>query len=1012
MNQRSSLIGWLFAIGVLALMIDAAVETVWSGTRFGWADAGAIAICLVAILACSLGWLGSRLKPGAPRVASISVVALSVLVAVTAWLPGGTSDGLRLLGMSTSVLLSVVAAGATALAGVVLLRLQRVPAWAKAVIAALALYALAAFVLNVLRPAAFPLLFRGRSFWTSLPVWLQGATVGGLILVPLAAIVAAVQSVWNRQSGTGPRLAVRAAVFLAVGACTSMAALRAPAFPGVDASFGGISPGTGATPDTPRDVAARWAALTRGSAADQARRRSEVAEYLDRLFDDLQRAAGDLPRETFDPDAVVSRVGRDPQRLLEWLRDNTYWVPYRGALRGPLGVLMDRVGNDLDRALLLARLLHGAGVHVRLVHAQLDDVQARAVLANARPVPADREAMLQPPETRASRAPTAPARASQLPGAGAAWISSALREASQRRNEQGRRHLTEADARVGAQVPRLETALREAARPAAETGAREASARDHWWVQHEQNGAWIDLDPMTPGEREAAASKTYEADSDGTFPLDASLCHQLLIRVIVEQWKGSRLTTQKALEHTVRPYEVIGQPVTLRHAPYRWPGGLMADGDVSAAGPLGRAILDQREWTPILTVGNRRIVQDRFTTAGDVVRGGRGGLEGAGPGGVVGGLFGAMGGEEEAEPGQLTAEWIEYEVRAPDEPPRIERHEIFDLIGPAARAAKAHLKPSIGEADSLRRGLALLGEVDTLAQVADFSPLFYGDMACRQLLGNRAAWVEALREDDATRRRERILALEQPGGTMGPLYAYAFSRRVLSPVRRSVYLDSINLVNVRVRGQVNASGRLEWGALIDVLTNGVDVLPDPSRAPFGVRLAQGVADTVAEYLAVGAGEHAVSTTSVFAAAAAQGRGELLLRDAGDARWQHLPAAPDVRARVEGDLRSGFLVVLPDRPVDGRLGWWRVDPRDGSAIGVMDDGFHQGGTEKVKTDTVVDVEANAVTRPGYFSQNASDWAKVQAERLNIPIYSARYFQLFEEIVDFQCELKIWGLFGVV
>jgi hypothetical protein len=1004
MNQRSSLTGWLFAIGVAALMVDAAVETVWSGTRFGWAAAGATGICLVVILACALGWLGSRLQPGAPRVASILVLALAALVAATAWLPGGTSDGLRLLGMSTPVLLSVVVAGATALAGVVLLRLPRVPAWAKAVIAALALYALAAFVLNVLRPAAFPLLFRGGSFWTSLPVWLQGATVGGLILVPLAAIVSAVQSVRARQRGAGPRLAVPAAVFLAVGACTSIAALRAPAFPGVDASLGGGSPGTGATPDTPRDVAARWAALTQGSAADQARRRSEVAEYLDHLFDDLQRAAGDLPRETFDPDAVVSRVGRDPQRLLQWLRDNTYWVPYRGALRGPLGVLMDRVGNDLDRALLLARLLHGTGAHVRLVHAQLDDVQAGAALANARPVPADREATLQPSETRASREPAAPA--------GAAWVSSALREASQRRDEQGRRHLAEADARVGAQAPRLETALREAARPAADTGAREASARDHWWVQHEQDGTWIDLDPMTPGEHAAAsASETYEADSDGTFPLDARLCHQLLIRVIVEQWKGSRLTTRKALEHTVRPYEIIGQPVTLRHAPYRWPGGLIGDGDVSAAGPLGRAIRDQREWTPILAVGNRRIVQDRFTTAGDVVRGG-GGAESAGPSGVMGDLFGAMSGEEEAEPGQLTAEWIEYEVRAPDEAPRVERHEIFDLIGPAARAAKAHGKPSIGEADSLRRGLALLGEVDTLAQVADFSPLFYGDMACRQLLGSRAAWVEALREDDATRRRERILALEQPGGTMGPLYAYAFGRRVLSPVRRSVYLDSINLVNVRVRAQVDASGRLEWGGLIDVLTNDVGVLPDPSRAPFDVRLAQGVADTVAEYLAVGAGEHAVSTTSVFAAAAAGGRGELLLRDAGDARWQHLPASPDVRARVEADLRSGYLVVLPDRPVDGRLGWWRVNPRNGSAIGVMDDGFHQGGTEKIKTETAVDVEANAVTRPGYFSQNASDWAKVQAQKLNIPIYSARYFQLFEEIVDLQCELKIWGLFGVV
>ena len=40
------------------------------------------------------------------------------------------------------------------------------------------------------------------------------------------------------------------------------------------------------------------------------------------------------PRDTFDPQVIVDNVGKDPAKLFEWVRDNTYLVPYRGALRG------------------------------------------------------------------------------------------------------------------------------------------------------------------------------------------------------------------------------------------------------------------------------------------------------------------------------------------------------------------------------------------------------------------------------------------------------------------------------------------------------------------------------------------------------------------------------------------------------------------------------------------------------------------------------------------------------
>src|SRR5690348_5498354 len=81
--------------------------------------------------------------------------------------------------------------------------------------------------------------------------------------------------------------------------------------------------------------------------------------------------------DTFDLDAIVKLTDGDPARIFAWVRDKTFWVPYRGELRGAAGVLMDRLGNSLDRALLLAELLRRAGQDVRLAHAQLSDEQAR-----------------------------------------------------------------------------------------------------------------------------------------------------------------------------------------------------------------------------------------------------------------------------------------------------------------------------------------------------------------------------------------------------------------------------------------------------------------------------------------------------------------------------------------------------------------------------------------------------------------------------------------------------------
>ena len=122
----------------------------------------------------------------------------------------------------------------------------------------------------------------------------------------------------------------------------------------------------------------------------------ELKGKLEKMFDALEEARKEIPRETFDPKVIIDGqpevgfegVGKDPIRLFEWVRDNTYVVPYRGVLRDYQGVLMDRVGNSLDRSLLLMRLLSDAGhTKFRLAHAELSDDKAAELLRRARPIP-------------------------------------------------------------------------------------------------------------------------------------------------------------------------------------------------------------------------------------------------------------------------------------------------------------------------------------------------------------------------------------------------------------------------------------------------------------------------------------------------------------------------------------------------------------------------------------------------------------------------------------------------
>ena len=186
------------------------------------------------------------------------------------------------------------------------------------------------------------------------------------------------------------------------------------------------------------------------------------------------------------------------------------------------------------------------------------------------------------------------------------------------------------------------------------------------------------------------------------------LCHEVTITVVAEQWKDGKLREAPALKHTFRPAELLGQRVVLSHVPLDWPGDLNL---ASAAAPAARVeelMLGQREWVPMLQVGETTVIQSGVTTAGAIDP--KPALDamakiGAGTAGaakrVTSLLENLPGGDRGAakkadDGGVWTAEWIEYEVRSPGREPVIARRQVCDLLGPAALSYGLGIQPTDG----------------------------------------------------------------------------------------------------------------------------------------------------------------------------------------------------------------------------------------------------------------------------------------------------------------------------
>ena len=587
----------------------------------------------------------------------------------------------------------------------------------------------------------------------------------------------------------------------------------------------------------------------------------------------------------------AQELAGSPAHALPFVSSELRFEAYRGALRGPRGVLLAGGGNATDKALLLKDLfrVNNPGTKTRFAFCTLSDSDTDQLLARA---VGDAGSAVQPRPVQSGPPPTAPVnKAAQR--ILSAWGS--LVESAQKDGQSLNTVLAGNRASTGqvSQYPQEE---------------RAAVAR-HTWLQYQQEDKWIDLDP-TLGE----AGKSRCTPQTTAEDLPETDYHHLGISVRVEQRDKGTLSSHYLLQTFWRTAELSGSNINYTHAEA---AGL--DNLIQQRAPPGF-----HRFTPLLSIDNEYILGEPFLIAG--ARAGAGGVQSYSN--AVGGAFGALGnalpGDSNADANrnpssaEVTGLWLEFDLRIPEGGVSTMEWPIFDRIDYVARA--------YGEED--RAPLISLQDPD-------------GPFARLAGSWNVATWLGETSLPD-------LLA---PAGSDAPDIRWAFDS--LGTLHQSYYMNRQNLLAavsrehpgrlLAVRPSLSvmaAQAGAEDADRVSLMIDRIDDKPISAGSPNSVGVLNAVASVAAEAYTTSApgivtGEPAVplpDVPAIFRAAEKNHIGFQLLRPADAAQALELDGSDQARTRLYSDLLNGSTAIVPKKAVDFEgarlLGWWLIDSRTG------------------------------------------------------------------------------------
>jgi hypothetical protein len=246
------------------------------------------------------------------------------------------------------------------------------------------------------------------------------------------------------------------------------------------------------------------------------------------------------------------------------------------------------------------------------------------------------------------------------------------------------------------------------------------------------------------------------------------------------------------------------------------------------------------------------------------------------------------------------------------------------VIGPAARA-----EGRLSDAPAGFSTLDLAREVEILPLVAQPSAEYVEHLMAESLVPAVKGLAQALRANTDG---------ANPASTNAPpapsiLHELALARQRWNLGGQSVVLTGPNVLTRHIGLREDAKGLLEWSAL-DIVVNDVDAFANDQQG-VATRLAQGVVDTNAEALLSPSRTAPVNVAELMSAPAnAQVNWVVVRPPAIDSRFR-TSMTPDLQARIAQDLSRGYVAVVPVGLPAGapEVGWWRVDPKSGTVLGI-------------------------------------------------------------------------------
>lgn len=610
--------------------------------------------------------------------------------------------------------------------------------------------------------------------------------------------------------------------------------------------------------------------------------------------------------------------------IFRFVRDSTHLVPYRGSLRGSRGVLSDRRGNSLDRAILLAELLRRSGRSVELASTTLTIQQARVLhrsLSAMDSVQLAREQAARVRQFLRYVRTQAGSPAHTLSNLGTSQATAErLWEVKARAERQAK------------ELQRLIGAPRGQATNVADEHVR--SLREHWWVLVKDKEELRQLDPTgLQEELELVANRRLSIDlsAEADASLPAEFLHSLEIRVVVEQWRDGQYHRHLALSHDFVPAQAIDKSIVLHHLPTKWSDQLTAPtAQVSVLECLKR----QSEWKPVLSIGDQTISGKTFNTEGELL----GDATDSPVGQLSGGLLGAL-----QPKGMLTGVWLEYEIRRPNLPARIERRFLYD----GAAGKRPSQQPESSTLEAAKRSLAMSDFVEILPMIGYLDPVSAQHRVLESLLSNR----QFLQFSSAGKGAELDLPALAPEQALKPVAPHAalfgLYRSVLLNQFACSFIGEPNVIAVHRRIEETDQGVAARVLGVDIVSNCLDSFA-PDREAFAASINSGVIDTNLE-------------ATFFDDLGSSGNTARLFRESAsrDIEWQvlhneqqlaHAGFPSSISDRMLASLSAGFAVVVSRGPVvvDGlpRVAWWRVNMQTGETLGIGNRGWGQSMIQKV------------------------------------------------------------------